>query len=87
MNMATPGNYYGACDMSERIVKAKKDYVCDNCGAEIKKGDYHISGSTRVPAYGEDGMGNDVQVGIFYEKWRLCEDYTKCFWDVSVQQT
>ena len=65
--------------MTERIVKAKKGYVCDNCGAEIKKGDRHISGSTRSPAYSEDGMGNDVQIGIIYEKWRLCDDNAKCF--------
>jgi len=61
--------------MSEKLVKAKKDYACDNCGKKITKGSYHISGSTRGPEFNED----DVQVGIVYEKWRLCEDYMKCF--------
>ena len=61
--------------MSERIVKAKKDYVCNNCGAKILEGDYHVSGSTRGPAYDK----HDLQNGIHYEKWRLCEDNAKCF--------
>jgi len=65
--------------MSEMLRKARKKYICDNCDAEIKKGDLYYYTSTRQPAYSEDGMGNDVQTGIFYDKARLCYDTISCF--------
>lgn len=37
--------------MSKWIARGRKDYICDNCGAEIPKGTERLVEGYRCPAY------------------------------------
>lgn len=58
--------------MTERYMRARKEYPCDHCGQIIEKGELYNFGKGRYPAFAEDVHGNDVQVGISYYQYRLC---------------
>lgn len=58
--------------MTEKIVKARKRWLCDHCCRWIEVGEKYTFGTTREPNYTEDVMGNDIQDGIRYIQWRLC---------------
>lgn len=49
--------------------KARKNYNCDSCDFQIKKGETYESSSVRVPVYGEDG---ETQTGIEFLRWKSC---------------
>lgn len=60
--------------MKDKIVKGRKDYVCDCCNELIKKGEYSLVGKLRAPNYDE----GDNQIGIEYLSWRLHDDPNTC---------
>ena len=56
----------------EKLIKARKEWSCDQCGAKIIPGQFYNYLKWRDPRYAEDVMGNDVQVGIEYYSFKLC---------------
>lgn len=59
----------------ERSVKARKQYVCDNCGKPIMKGEQHTFGKGKGPRFGDDFY---TQIGISFYSYRLCADIDAC---------
>jgi hypothetical protein len=57
------------------MVKARKDYKCDQCEGDIKKDDYYEFGKGRGPAYDKDC---NEQIGIHYWQYRLCSKCVHC---------
>ena len=62
----------------EKLVKARKQHICSCCSNPILPGEMYYFGKSREPMYATDVMGNDVQEGIEYINWRLCEDREAC---------
>ena len=57
----------------DKIVKARKEHVCNECNNIIKIGDSYHYGEYREPKYGSfHGYGIADQIGINYIKYRLC---------------
>jgi hypothetical protein len=57
-----------------KIIKTRKDRLCDACGENIKKGEFCYFESFRVPRYDK----NDKQIGVEYIKTYMHLDTYFC---------
>jgi len=60
--------------------KARKIHNCDDCGREIKKGEIYFYGEWKEPKY-ENNYDELKQIGIYYEKIKICGDCDTTFSD------
>ena len=52
-----------------KLIKARKDYICDDCDNAIIKGELYHRNSRREGRYDE----LDAQIGIEYVEWKFCK--------------
>ena len=59
----------------EKVIKARKKYVCDHCGRDINIGDKYHFGKGKEPKFDDDF---ERQIGIHYYQYRLCFNRDVC---------
>jgi hypothetical protein len=53
----------------QKKLKSKKEYLCDSCASNIKKGDIYELTKLKLPRYALD---SEIQIGLEYATFRSC---------------